>query len=93
MAVAGGAGPGRWMHLDGTGLVVGKAVTTTAQVRDYDEAVAAILAGQRVHVDTFRSLDQRVAERVREMIAVEEKLAQWDGRSTYIPGVSRKGGE
>lgn len=92
MAVAGSAGPGVWMKLEGGRLVQGRPCTTTAQVRQLDEAVTAILAGYHVHVDNYRGLDRAVAAEV------EKRLEQGEGLPlspatplTYIPGITKLG--
>lgn len=69
MAIAGAAGPGQWMQIANGRLVTEQAGTTTGVVeRDYHAAIARILAGERVHVDVYRSLHMRVADEIERRL-------------------------
>lgn len=69
MAIAGNAGPGQWMQLVDGRLRMERAGTTTGVVeRDFDAAVTRILAGERVHVDVYRSMHMAVAVEVRRRL-------------------------
>lgn len=69
MAIAGNAGPGQWMQLVDGRVRLERAGTTTGVVeRDFAAAVTRILAGERVHVDVYRSMHMDVAAEVRRRL-------------------------